>query len=152
MKPVIQAKYVEYKMVKTRNAMQVILEVELEEQALVHKVLGYPLPGTTTWVAVVPLTTEQKPGAPVDDEERARTSCIMLCKEPEFWQYLEETHSALWKKVETDQPSFHGEEVAAEVVRTLIGGSRSKIATDASVLGAWDVTKADFIRWKQRRS
>jgi len=55
---IIQAEYVEWKMVKTRKALQLIFEVPLEHQALVQAALGTPMPDTSTPVAIARLNLE----------------------------------------------------------------------------------------------
>lgn len=55
---IIEAEYVEWKMVKTRKALQLIFEVPLEHQALVQAALGTPMPDTSTPVAIARLRLE----------------------------------------------------------------------------------------------
>ena len=54
----IRAAFTEYRMVKTRSALQLIVEVPLEQQADVFNKLGYPLPcpvafGFLIWAEVI---------------------------------------------------------------------------------------------------
>lgn len=54
-KAILSAVYTEWRMVKTRNALVLCFEVPLEHQELVQKVLGTPLQGTSTHVAIARL-------------------------------------------------------------------------------------------------
>jgi hypothetical protein len=49
---IIEAEYVEWKMVKTRKSLQLIFEVPLEAQERVMTALGIPMPDTSTPVAI----------------------------------------------------------------------------------------------------
>ena len=48
----VLAAFTEYRMVKTRSVLQLLVEIPLEQQADVFAKLGYPLPGAETWVAI----------------------------------------------------------------------------------------------------
>jgi hypothetical protein len=43
------------KLVMGRGVLQIILEVPLEQQAMVYDALGYPNPASESWVAVAKL-------------------------------------------------------------------------------------------------
>lgn len=62
----IQAVYADYRRVKGRKVLQVILEVPLEQAQQVHDAFGEPMPDGSTWVAVARLNkgivTERKGG------------------------------------------------------------------------------------------
>jgi hypothetical protein len=49
---IIRGEYVEWKMVKTRKALQLVFEVPLEHQALVQAALGTPMPDQSNPVAI----------------------------------------------------------------------------------------------------
>ena len=68
---IIEAEYVEWKMVKTRKALQLIFEVPLEKQALVQAVLGTPMPDTSTPVAIARLNFDAIAAAPEPEQIEA---------------------------------------------------------------------------------
>jgi hypothetical protein len=53
--PAIRATFSQYAMVKTRGVLVLHMEVPLEQQAEVFKVLGYPLPGEEVWCGIARL-------------------------------------------------------------------------------------------------
>lgn len=52
---VIKAAYADYRRVKGRKCLQLILEIPLEQAPQVHEAFGEPLPDGSTWVAVARL-------------------------------------------------------------------------------------------------
>lgn len=54
----LQADFTSYKPVPSRKVLQLVFEVPLETQEQTFKVLGYPTPGESTWVAVARLDTK----------------------------------------------------------------------------------------------
>lgn len=62
---IIEAEYVEWRMVKTRSSLQLIFEVPLERQEHVMQALGVPLPNVSSPVAICRLVDAQsRPAAP----------------------------------------------------------------------------------------
>jgi len=96
----IKATWATYKPVPTRNVLQLTLEVPLEQQADVFKNLGYPVPGSETWVGVALLNPPtDKPassqGAPAErpkqrwaEMSRAQQAGI-LCADKQFQRWIE---------------------------------------------------------------
>ena len=138
----IKATWATYKPVPTRNVLQLTLEVPLEQQADVFKKLGYPVPGTETWVGVallnpVPATNSPIPSSPVGsggsgkrwhEMSRAQQAGV-LCNDPEFQQ---------WAGVSTT-------EAAAEYVRTVCRvRSRSELDNFSSAGLAWEGLVSGF--------
>lgn len=96
----ITAVYTEWKMVKTRSALVLCFEVPLEQQAIVQAVLGTPLQGESTHVAIARLTTEAAKRAitsvPAQIEPPGRSGSLaqqagILCGEVAFRRWLAET-------------------------------------------------------------
>lgn len=95
---IIEAEYVEWKMVKTRKALQLIFEVPLEHQALVQAALGTPMPDTSTPVAIArlrlaPTRAEIAQVAPAELEPPHKPKSLaqiagIICNEPAFWKYI----------------------------------------------------------------
>ena len=151
----ITGSFCDYKFVKTRGVLQIIVEISVEQQAQAFQALGYPMPGTEIPVAIARLTDETFLGrrrasetipippdfkveaalAPPDAKQqamqKARTRAIMLCKDPAFQKWLG-----------TD------ELMAARYVQTYCceGESRSLIATDEKCYEAFLELEQEYRR------
>lgn len=125
----IQATYADYRRVKGRKVLQIILEVPLEQAQQVHDAFGEPMPDGSTWVAVALLNktvaTERKGGA------LAKKAGI-LCNEGGFQKYLgaEDAHEA------------------AELVRAHCAiRSRADLDHDANAARAFNQLETDYELW-----
>ena len=67
----IKATWSTYKPVPTRNVLQLVLEVPLEEQERVFKCLGFPVSGKETWVGVALLDIDRV-------QEKPRKSWVQM--------------------------------------------------------------------------
>lgn len=90
---ILSAVYTEWKMVKTRNSLVLCFEVPLEQQALVQNVLGTPLPGEATHVAICRLQAAgeapaQPEALPPPREYKLAAQAAMLCNELPFQRWL----------------------------------------------------------------
>ena len=133
---VIKATFAEWKMIKTRKVLQLILEVPLEQQGEVLTRLGPPIPDQEKWVAVALLdelvaaeTEHQREAAKAsrslagkeryanaDAMEQARTRAVLLTKDPQF---------QMWAGYPRDE-----EKTKAFLYRACHVESRRDIATD----------------------
>ncbi len=81
----IQATYADYRRVKGRKVLQIILEVPLEQAKQVHDTFGEPMPDGSTWVAVALLNKavagERKGG-------KLAQKAGILCNEGGFRRFL----------------------------------------------------------------
>jgi len=116
----ISASYADYRRVKGRKVLQLILEVPLELAPQVHEAFGEPLPDGTTWVGVAridPTATPERKGGKL--AQRAG----ILCGEAGFHHYLEE------RGYHVKNMDVQAAEAAADIVRGICGGiiSRSEI-------------------------
>ena len=131
---VIKATFTEWRMVKTRKVLQLVLEVPLEEQGEVLSRLGQPMPDREKWVAVALLDelvaaetkqqekTEARSRASKEHYanssamEQARTRAVLLAKDPQF---------QMWS-------GYRSEDAAAAFIRRAChcDESRREIATD----------------------
>lgn len=101
----IQGSFADYKLVKTRSVLQLVIEVPVENQAEVFAALGYPMPGEETHVAVARLQNlsetvdelreivadaveagdwHDEPPPASDPMKAARTRAVLLCKDERF--------------------------------------------------------------------
>lgn len=102
MKPAaIQGCYADYRRVKGRAVLQLIIEVPIEQAPLVHQAFGEPDPQGSTWVAVARLqkaTEKHQPDVPSDAPRAARRfsdlppaqQAGIICNEPVFAAFLRE--------------------------------------------------------------
>jgi len=80
--------YSDFRIVRSRNIAQVIVEIPLEKAEEFVAMFGMPTPHTEKWVAVAGLNEE------VINKNEEVTKCIqkagMLCKEEKFGTFLKE--------------------------------------------------------------
>tara|TARA_R100001244_G_scaffold2541_1_gene3955 strand:+ start:19205 stop:19738 length:534 start_codon:yes stop_codon:yes gene_type:complete len=110
---VIRATFTEWRMVKTRSALQIVLEVPIEQTEEVLATLGAPMPGKEKWVAVALLDAKAvarqvDPGgastsgrsAPAETEKprrkftelRLSAQAGILCEQDDFRGWLAEEY------------------------------------------------------------
>lgn len=147
----IDATFADYRTVKTRKVLQLILEVPIERQAEVFEILGFPMPDNPPWLAVArlkrDLPAEQKPKdesrserakqafAMKDGGEKAVTRSILLCKTMGFQVWFER-HCAGKGIVTNGQP---GEESTGELLRQYLNISSRR------AIGAGEDAYQDFL-------
>jgi hypothetical protein len=141
---IIQAEYVEWKMVKTRKALQLIFEVPLEHQAMVQAALGTPMPDTSTPVAIARMMTvaQLEKGidalAPAEKRGSLAQQAGILCNDPAFQRFMGE-------RVHLD---LAGAEATAVMVREYCGiHSRSELDSDEAAAAKFRDLRADFKLW-----
>lgn len=96
----IAGTYSEFRQIKTRGVLQLIIEVPLEQSMDAFNLLGVPQPGSEAWVAVAPLkfnpnapriaTADGPREMPLGDEEGTKLvqQAVLRCKEPAFGAWL----------------------------------------------------------------
>lgn len=90
---VIQATFHDWRTVKGRKMLQLVLEVPMEDQTKVLTMLGPPEPSGSKWVAVALL--DMKAAQARKDSEKTERSlaerCAILCTDARFRDYLTKT-------------------------------------------------------------
>jgi hypothetical protein len=93
---VVTGAYSDFKLVKTRSVVQMIVEIPIEYGEKVTRMFGLPQPGAEVPVVVARLdaqhTTAQKPQearAERWDESALSKQAAIRCNEVDFWHYLE---------------------------------------------------------------
>ena len=162
------ATYSDWKLIRSRKVVQIVLEIPLEAAGQAYDVLGgMPNPGAETWCAVArlngkdgeassegkgngedaPAPTEASPvraRKPVAVEKRFAQQAGMCCADPVFWEFLRE-HSMM----KEPQTGFEGEEAAALAVRMICGvTTRADIIPGTPAGTAWDQLLSKFIAWR----
>lgn len=148
---IIRAEYVEWKMVKTRKALQIIFEVPLEQQEHVMGALGIPMPDKSTPVAIARLTDEataDEPPAmlepPANDDRPSRPLSqisAFLCTVVAFRRFLGPEGINAFEMMPT-------EDQAADYVRESCGvRSRAEFDTDESAAANFRHLRSQYNAW-----
>ena len=148
---VLSATFTEWKMVKTRKALQLIFEVPLEHQEEALRVLGTPMPDKETWVAIARLADK-----PVPEKERVAFAdkfpaqqAGILCADWQFRSWLKQSHfaSVLTAEDMVDWSDLEGQEQAALIIRTYCGvNSRKVLSTTPDALEKWEEILTEYKR------
>ena len=157
---VIRGAFSDWRPVKSRSVLQLVIEVPIEQTQEVLDRLGVPIPGVEKWVAVALLKADAAPveqTKPVnDDDGEVRRSAEerrdqpqrkwssmkpsqqagMLCADPLFLRFIIEEHE-------------DGATDPAEWVRWHCEvKSRLDLDINGYSAGKWNRLAADFFRWK----
>lgn len=147
---VIQASYHEFKMVKTRSALQLILEVPIERAEHVFQVLGFPQPGQEQPVAIALLKQntaskpkDDAPGHISPDDKQWVQRAVLLCQNKGFWRWLVEERNA------TPPPGREiDEELVANWLRRICSiNSRAELATDLVARDIFQRIEQEYYDW-----
>ena len=127
---VITGTYSDFKLIKTRQVAQMIIEVPLEKAEHIIKVFGVPKPKEEKWVAVAHMRTEK-----IQVNNRA-TQAIqqagILGKDPAFGSWLRAARG-----MSEIDPKNH--ETIENAIRSLIGvRSRADMRTNEQSLAMWE--------------
>src|SRR5262245_26819021 len=145
----IQGTYSDYRRVKGRKVLQLIVEVPIEQAPEVHAAFGEPSPDGTTWVAVARINPnhdqlrEQLVGSV--EMERRRGGRLaqragLMCQEPYFWRFLSDRCGHLI------QDAIE----AADVMRDLLKiGSRADLDHDPVAADAFRRLDREYGAWVQ---
>jgi hypothetical protein len=155
---VISGSFADYRLVKSRSVLQVIVEIPIEQQGAAFAALGYPLPGTEIPVAVARLNSpagnlqpqqervfaepdgytvpNPKPSTPAGGSkskgERAVIRAAILCAEPRFRIWM------AGENISTNE--------AAVMLREACGvASRGDIAKDPAALDKFLKLETDYL-------
>lgn len=142
-----QASYADWKLIRSRKVIQVVLEIPLEQADQAYAVLGgMPNPGAEIWCGVARLAgkAEQekaKPRKPVAPERRLTQQAAIACSKPAFWRFLGEIDGSLASRNAED---------AASAVRFACGvDSRSEIIVGTPAGDKWEKLYGQFLVWEQ---
>ncbi len=133
--------YADWKLVKSRKVVQIVLEVAMEDSDAAYKLLGgMPNPAAETWVGVAKLNKQPEP------QERRRWSDLPLsqqaairCGEVAFREFCALDCEGV-KALDT--------EMAANHVREFCGvGSRKDLDTNATAAAKWRELEGQYDLW-----
>jgi hypothetical protein len=165
----ISGTYSDFKLVKTRSVVQVIVEFPIEEaQQVLESLGGLPMPGKEEHVSLGlrskllkiaeessadNLSAKPLDRQTVDQERRANLSLVGKQRYAEAGEMEQaRTRSVLLAK----DPQFHqwagvfDEEEAVDYIRSCIGGSRSLIVTDRDAYNRFLRLEREFLVWAGR--
>jgi|ERR1700677_275859 len=148
--------YSDWKLIKTRGVVQVVLELPVEKSNEAYEALGGMPTSHEVWCAVAILdlkkasgplfeektNPEPKPKAPrtpVAIDKRLAQRAGILSTDPIFWKYLEHI----------SQMTDVNETEAAAYIRTKCGvESRSEIVVGSEAAEAFDGIQTEFVTWR----
>ena len=128
----IPATFSKFQQVSGRKVLQLVFEVPIEQAKEAFDLLGYPVPGTESWVAIAPLRhqPEVKPRKQFHELPLPQQAGIK-CSDVTFHDYLEDMGPV----------PFEGQdrvEWAAQNIREMCGiQSRSELATNPEAADKW---------------
>lgn len=142
-----RACYSDWKLVRTRQVVQIVMEVPLADADTAYEILGgMPNSAKERWFGIASI----RPTAPTPQLEKPKRDWRDLgpaqqagirCEEPTFAAFLKENHPDDWHEAGAD---------AAECVRLLCQvSSRSELATNHRARVIWKQLDDEFAAWKE---
>ena len=124
----IKGTYADFKTVKSRSVVQMVIEIPIEQSTELVSKFGIPIPSEEVWVAVARLQTN-----PVrvltNPEKNLVQNVVLLCRDNEFGFFL--------KTKGMDLDPNDAESVGNALKRYLEIQSRKEIATNSKVRKLW---------------
>lgn len=138
---VITGTFADMKLVKTRSAMQLVIEVPIEHGKKVIEAFGLPVPGAEIPVAVARLAAADIVPQPQKQRNgKLAQRSALLCADPRFLRFIGETCPSI------RQPRDANE--AADAVRMVCGvKSRAEFDTNDEAAQRWLTLKGKFDAW-----
>ncbi len=160
-----KATYSDWKLIKTRGVVQVVMEVPLAEADAAYDVLGgMPNPANETWFGIAPINLNQPakekpvtspirtPARPRSDTDKHQVGAKrdwrdllpaqqagIRSDEPSFTAFLKENHPDDW----------HEASEAAECIRLICGvTSRAYLSTNQKARVIWHQLDTEYQAWK----
>src|SRR5690349_9811828 len=134
--------YSDFKLVKTRSVVQVVIEVPLERAQEVTDLFGLPVPGAEIPVAMARLRTAANTDTPRDEPKppaKLAQLAGIVCNEGRFWRFLSEN----------TQYTIDSADEAAKYVRLVCGvRSHAELDTNISAANLWRDLSAKYEAWK----
>lgn len=156
MSTAFKATYSDWKLVKTRQVVQIVFEVPLAEADAAYELLGgMPAPAAERWFGIAairnpesakPQTVPDKPPSGAKRDKRdwrdlpPAQQAGIRCEEPSFEAFLKEERPDDW----------HESQGAPECVRLICGvESRADLGTNQRARMIWKQLNDQFEAWKQ---
>ena len=129
---IIKGVYADYRRVKGRKVLQIIVEVPMEAAPLVHKAFGEPTPDGSTWVAVALLNNEKAKEKP---DYRLSQQAGIVCSEGSFHEFLRTSKTSIYTEPR---------EIVQHLCRV---SSRAEFDTDPAAAARWRDLHAEYQAW-----
>jgi len=153
-----RATYSDWKLIKTRGVVQVVMEIPLADADAAYDVLGgMPVHGKERWFGIAALKSPAEEARAKPDQEsppkhsrpdRAKldwrdmqpaAQAVLRSKKPEFWAFLRE---------ETEFNDVRNEAQAATAIRNICQvDSRSELSTNHRKRVLWHQLDTEFQAW-----
>ena len=149
----IQATFSDFRVVKGRKVLQLIMEVPVEEGQQALEMLGFPHPHEPQWVAIALIdkaVAETKPVDPLKSEaskhayraaserERAVKRAAILCNDPIFQVWLAQVMGRGFQLNESNWSSLDRTAATADNLRKILNiKSRTEIADNDAAYNAF---------------
>lgn len=146
---VIRGAFSDWRPVKSRSVLQLVIEVPIEQTQEVLDRLGVPLPGVEKWVAVALLKSDAEP------VEQPKPSTVVPIKAKREWHDMKPSQQAgmlcadpLFLRYIIEQHGDNATNAAQWVRYSCVVDSRKDLDTNERAARAWHAIAADFFRWK----
>lgn len=138
---VVKGTYADFKVIRSRKVVQMIIEVPIEQANDLTTKFGIPDPSMDKWVAVAYLK-DNHINPTHDNTDMVKTAGI-LCKTPKFAEFINFKFNA---KIDV-----HDADAVANVVRSVCGiGSRSSLATNPMARKSFEDLHREYRRWLEK--
>jgi hypothetical protein len=152
--------FTDFKLVKTRNVAQVIVEVPIEAADHALATLGgLPRADQSPWVAIARLncTSVNPPAESEKPQLKIRhwpmaSQIHMRCQEPSLWSFFQKhpDFTPLWDRARREHDGALASELAAEVVRLWCRvESRAAITPGSEPAERWASIEAEYEQWQR---
>ena len=136
---VIQGTYADFKLVKTRSVVQMVIEVPIEQANTLVDMFGIPNAGTESWVAVAAL--QRDPIQKNEEATKAVQLAGMLCNAPSFGVWLRD-HRGM------DEVDQNDAESVSVALRSILGvKSRTEMHQNSELILAFNRLKGEYDSW-----
>lgn len=133
---VMRGAYSDFKVIKSRKVIQMVIEFPIESSANFVEMFGIPQPHEEQWVAVALMNKT----AVVKNETalKAIQDAGILCKSQSFGRWLKDERGMT--EVNPQDPNS-----IAQALRAILGvRSRSELNTDGEALKVWHALKSSY--------
>jgi hypothetical protein len=153
-----RATYSDWKLIKTRGVVQIVMEVPLADADAAYDVLGgMPVHGKERWFGIAALKPEEDRAKPRQDapqdshpdgakrkmdwrDMQPAAQAGIRCDDPVFWAFLVENYRADWLDSKSSAP---------DCVRIICGvTSRAELGTNHKARVIWKQLDDQFQAWK----
>lgn len=157
---IFRAAFSDFKLIRSRNCAQLVLEVPIEAaDAALYALGGLPNPAAERWVAVARLNDEMPPAEPVAAlaapepkrwaDMRPAQQAAIRCNEPEFRRFL---CTRVSQAPGFGLPQNPTDLETAEFVRAICGvSSRAMLNTNEEAAERWNRLENEFWAWSRGR-